>query len=94
MASPRDLVKRAWDQFKSSLSPEDVRAFSDTTYEDLWDGARVIEREQGRRMDIRFMRRIEPFLVSMESYAEVIGIFCQGFPPMSFVWVIILDHEA
>ena len=94
MASACNLVKKALDQFKSTLSSDDKHSFSDTTYNDLWEGAREIEREQGRRMDIRFMRRIEPFLVSMESYAEVIEVFCQGFPPMAFVWVSILDHEA
>ena len=94
MASPYDLIKRALDQFKSTLSSDDARVFEDTTYSDLWQGAREIEREQGRRMDIRFMRRIEPFLVSMESYSKVIDTLCQGFPPMAFVWVSILDHEA
>lgn len=94
MASPCDLVKRALDQFESTLSTDDARSFSDTTYNDLWEGAREIEREQGRKMDMRFMRRIEPFLVSMKSYAGVIEVFCQGFPPMSFVWVNALAHEA
>ena len=94
MASASDLVKKALDQFKSTLSSDDARTFMDTTYGDLWEGAREIEREQGRRMDIRFMRRIEPFLESMGSYAGVIEVFCQGYPPMAFVWVNIPDHEA
>lgn len=94
MVSPSDLVQRALDQFKSSISSDDERTFKDTTYRDLWEGVRGIEREQGRRWEMRFMKRIEPFLVSMESYAEVIGVFCQGYPPMAFVWVNILDHEA
>lgn len=93
MATACEIVKRALDRFKSTLSRDDIRTFSDTTYKELWEGAHEIEQEQGRRMDLRFMRRIEPFLVSMESYASVIEVFCQGFTPMAFVWVRLLDIQ-
>ena len=94
MASPSDLVQRALDQFKSTISPDDERTFEDTTYKDLWEGIRGIEQEQGRRREMRFMKRIEPFLVSMDSYAKVIEVFSQGYPPMALVWVNILHREA
>ena len=95
MASPYDLVQRALDQFKSTISSDDERTFKDTSYKDLWEGVRGIEREQGRRWEMLFMRRIEPFLVSMDSYAKVIEVFCQGYSPMAFVWVNFwtMKHE-
>ena len=87
MATGEEIVKKALDQLKSTLTPEDVRMFSNTSLEDLWREARKMEEEQGARLDLRFMRRIEPFLRSLESYAGVIEVFCQGYSPMAFVWV-------
>ena len=77
MATGSDIVKRALDQFVATVSQDDLRTFSDTTYKDLWEGARQIEQEQGRRLDLR----------SMTSYGPVIEVFTQGFSPMAFVWV-------
>ena len=87
MASGEAVVKKALDQLKSTLTPEDVRTFSNTSLEDLWREARKVEREQGARLDLRCMRRIEPFLRSLESYSGVIEVLCQGYSPMAFVWV-------
>ena len=87
MATGEVIVKKALDQLKSTITTEDVRMFSDTSLEDLWREARKVEQEQGTRMDLRFMRRLEPFLRSLESYASVIEVFCQGYAPMAFVWV-------
>lgn len=91
MADGRTTVKKALDQLVSTLTPEDARAFSDTRLEDVWRGAREIEREQGARSDLLFMRRIEPLLRSLESYAPTIEVFCQGFSLMAFVWVVLTD---
>lgn len=87
MATGEAIVKKAVEHLKSTLTPEDVRMFSNTSLEDLWREARNVEDEQGARQDLRFMRRLEPFLRSLESYAGVIEVFCQGYAPMAFVWV-------
>ena len=87
MATGEEIVKKALDQLKSSLTAEDVRTFSNTSLEDLWREARNIEKEQAARLDLRFMRRVERFVRSLESYAGVIEVFCQGYSPMAFVWV-------
>ena len=91
MATGRAIAKKALDQLNRTLSPEDARFFLDTTLEDLWKEARRIEYEQGQRMDLRFMRRVEGFLQTMESYSGVIEVFCQGFSPMAFVWVTLVE---
>ena len=87
MATGEAVVKKAVEYLKSAVTPEDVRMFSNTSLKDLWHEARKIEAEQGARLDLRFMRRIEPFLRTLESYASVIEVFCQGYSPMAFVWV-------
>ena len=88
MATGRATVEKSLDALKSTVTSGDARIFSDTRLEHVWQAAREIEREQGARMDIRCTRRIEPFLRSLESYAPTIEVFCQGFSPMAFVWVI------
>ena len=87
MAAGEAIVNKALDHLQSSINPEDVRIFSNTSLEDVWREARRIEVEQGARLDLRFMRRIEPFLRSLESYASVVEVFCQAHAPMAFVWV-------
>lgn len=87
MATGEVIVERALDQLKSSLTAEDVRTFSNTSLEDLWREARKIEKEQAARLDLRFMRRVERLVRSLESYAGVIEVLCQGYSPMAFVWV-------
>ena len=87
MATGEAIVKKALDQLKSSLTTEDVRTFSNTSLADLWREARKIEKEQADRRDLQSMRRIEPLLRTLESYAGVIEVLCQGYSPMAFVWV-------
>lgn len=86
MATGEAIVKKALDRLKSVLSSEDDRMFSNTSLEDIMREARKIESEQGPRLGLKNLRRIEPFLRFLESYAGVIEVFCQAYAPMAFVW--------
>ena len=90
MAEGRAIVERALDNLRLTVTPEDARTFEDTRLEDVWKEARKIERQQGTRLALQNMRRIEPFLQSLENYSKVIDTFCQGFTPMVWVWVHIV----
>ena len=52
MATAEVIVKKALDQLKSTLTPEDVRMFSNSSLEDVWREARKVEDEQGARLDL------------------------------------------
>lgn len=91
MATGQEIVTKALNDLKSSITPEDARTFKDATLEDLWRDAREIESEQGRRLALRHMSRIEPILRSLESYSSSIDTLCQGFSPMAWVWVDLID---
>ncbi len=82
----RRVIKSAFDTLKQAVTPNDLIDFESTTLEDVWKAAREIECEQSARTSLRNMRRIEPALRSLESYANCIEVFCQGFPFLSFVW--------
>lgn len=95
MASGEATVKKALDQLKSTLSTEHADMFSNTSLGDIWSEARNIEGEQGARLDLKYMRRLEPLLHFLESYASIIEVFCQGYAPMAFVWVkSIVPHKS
>jgi hypothetical protein len=89
MADGLAIVRKAYNQLKSSLTSDDCRVFSDSTLEDVWRAVREIEREHAARGALKYMRRIEPMLRCLESYASVIDTFCQGYPFMAFIWVEI-----
>lgn len=94
MPSGEAIVKKALDQLLSTLLPDDKREFSRTTLQDVKQCAYDIEREQAARLDLRFMRRIEPLLRSLETYAPVLEVFCQGYAPMAFIWVSAIDRYS
>ena len=87
MATGQDIVLRALTQMKSTLTDVDKRMFSDTSAADVWREARTIEKELRGRRELRYMKRIAPYLDTLESYAGVLEVFCQGYSPMAFVWV-------
>ena len=87
MATGQAIVQKAFERMESLLTVPDVHMFLDTTLADIWQEARTIEKELGARRDLRYMKRIEPCLRSLEHYAGVLDVFCQGYPPMAFVWV-------
>jgi hypothetical protein len=79
-------AKKAFDNLKKVLTPDDLDDFENTSVEQVWEAAREIERQQAARVSLRNVRRIEPVIRSFESYAATIEVFCQGFSPLSFVW--------
>ena len=94
MATGQAIVTKALQTLESSITPEDARTFKDTTLEDLWRDAREIEREQGKRLALRHMDRLEQILRSLESYSSVMDSICQGFSPMAWVWVELTDLKT
>jgi hypothetical protein len=92
--SGQDIIRRALDELKTGVSADDARTFQNTSVRDVWDLARRIEQEQNERARLQNMRRIEPILRSLESYAGVIDTFCQGFSPMAWIWVCAFLEES
>lgn len=87
MASGEAVVLKALEDLKATVTLEDAHTFTNTSLQQIQEEAWNIEKEQAARLDLRFMRRIEPYLASLEGYAGVIEVFCQGYSPMAFVWV-------
>ena len=91
--SGEEVIRRALDELKTNVSIDDARLFQNTSLKDVWDLARDIQREQIERNRLRNMRRIEPVLQLLENYAAVMDTFCQGFSPMTWVWVSVVSFS-
>lgn len=89
--SGEEVIRRALDELKTNVSIDDARLFQNTSLKDVWDLARDIEREQNERTRLQNMRRIEPVLQLLENYAAAMDTFCQGFSPMTWVWVSVVS---
>lgn len=87
MATGQAVVHKAIEQLKATLTVADDHLFSDTKLEHVWQWARKLEKDQAARRELKHMRRIEPYLRSLEAYAGVLEVFVQGYSPMAFVWV-------
>jgi hypothetical protein len=91
--SGEEVIRRALDELKTNVSIDDARLFQNTSLKDVLDLARDIQREQIERNRLRNMRRIEPVLQLLENYAAVMDTFCQGFSPMTWVWVSVVSFS-
>lgn len=88
MASPgQEIIRRALDDLKQNISLEDGRTFENSNLQEVWNLVRQVQREQIERDRLQNVRRIEPVLRLLETYAGVMDTFCQGFSPMAWVWV-------
>jgi len=87
MASPRTVIADAFEGFNRSISVEDARTFMNTGLEDVWSAAKDIDKEQRRRQLAQNLRRVEPLLQRIESYAKVSEVLCNGTPYLTCVWV-------
>jgi hypothetical protein len=92
--SGQEIIKTAIDEFRTQISAQDARAFESTSLPDVWDVARRIEREQKERTRLQNMRRIEPVLRLLDSYAAVMDTFCRDPSVMAFTWVCIISLKT
>ena len=79
----------ALEAFKASagLSAEELRGFQLSSLTDLQTSIGIIQHEQSRTRTRRYMKRLEPFLKTVEEYGKVIEVFVNSSEMLAFVWV-------
>jgi hypothetical protein len=85
--SAQSMIQEAGIQLQTTVSSTEATSFNHTTFDDVEQALHAIEDEQAKRMSLRNLARIEPFLSWMRDYSSVLDTFCQGFSPMTWVWV-------
>lgn len=77
-------------EFKRSLNNDElVRSFEGTRLHHLTSEIAKIQQEQASKRRLRYMKRIDPFLKTMEEYGKVIEIFVNIEDVVAFIWVHI-----
>jgi len=88
------VLKDAFQCFEAALKPADRKVYKSTSLEDVYDAARIIERDQEDRQCMRNLRKIEPLLEALRKVGVAIDVLCQGTPYLSFIWVNILSSPV
>jgi len=81
------IFGRVLDDFKKSLSRDDLENFRFTNLEDLKNTIEDLQNEQIRSRRMRNLTRLQVFLEGMEQYGKVIEVFVQTSEILAFVWV-------
>jgi hypothetical protein len=86
----------AVNQFKATagLSKDELQDFQFTKLEDVQAAMITLQQRQSQSKKLRFMRRLSPFLETIEEYGKVIDIFVQTPDVLAFVWVMLSLYNA
>ena len=85
MVAELDVFKRT-----TGLTEAEEDEFKTTSFDSLQDFIRNLQQEQERDGRMMYMKRLEPFLVSMKEYIEVAkdaGVFVNISDIISYLWV-------
>ena len=91
MAATRSDFERAVDAFRKSadLGEAEMADFELTSLQALQQAISTIQNSQARNKKLMYMRRLEPFLKTMEDYGKVLEVFLNVSKFISFIWVMI-----
>lgn len=81
----------ALEEFKKNaqLGPDDVKEFRFTGLDSLRSTIKRIQAEQEAKRRMRNMKRLEPFLQTMEQYGQTVDVFVNTSEILAFVWVSV-----
>ena len=81
----------ALEDFKKNaqLGPDDVKEFRFTDLNSLRYTIKRIQAEQEAKRRMRNMKRLEPFLQTMEQYGHTVDVFVNTSEILAFVWVSV-----
>ena len=88
-AFPTSDFEAAVKSFQEELPNRDEFDFRGIeTIDDVYREISIIQEEQGRKRELRYMKRIEPFLNCLEQYSQVLDTFVQVKPNvLALIWV-------
>lgn len=79
------------DNFKMTarLTKTEEAEFQMTSLEGLQDCIRAIQQDQEKKKRMMYMKRLDPFLQTMEQYGKVIDVFVNSSELLAFIWVSV-----
>ncbi|OTA61606.1 hypothetical protein K449DRAFT_370870 [Hypoxylon sp. EC38] len=78
----------ALDQFKrtAGLTKLEEAEFQMTNLKELQDCVRKIQQEQEQKRKMMYMKRLDPFLQTIEQYGKVLDVFVNTSDIVAFIW--------
>lgn len=75
------------DDFKAQLTVKELDEFKFASLDGLRATIKLIQKEQEAKRRMQHMRRLEPFLRTMEQYGTVLEVFVNTSETLAFIWV-------
>lgn len=79
---------------KAGLSQDELKDFQMTSLDDLKLQISIIQNDQRQSKKLRYLKRLAPFLDSMEQYGRIIEVFLNVSDIIAFVWVCLDTLKA
>jgi hypothetical protein len=76
---------------KAGLTPDELRDFQLTTLDDLKVQMSIIQNDQRKSKKLQYLKRLGPFLDTMEQYGKIVEVFLNLHEVVAFVWVRALE---
>lgn len=70
----------------SGLLPQELEVMKMTSLADLQRTLDITQRRQQGTKTMRFLKRLQPFLDTMEQYSKVMNIFANTHEIVAFIW--------
>jgi hypothetical protein len=100
MAATRLDFERSVDAFRkgADLDEAELADFQITDLQGLLRSINEIQNDQAKNKKLMYMKRLEPFLKTMEEYGKVLEVFLNVSDFIAFIWVpnvlwFILKHS-
>jgi len=74
-------------QFRNSLTVEQKREFSGTTFEDVERQIKDIQSRYGLQKKLRNFKKVSKFLEAMKQIEQVVTVFLNVNEVVAFIWV-------
>jgi hypothetical protein len=78
--------QQSLEEFKKTLSQDDIHDFTFTTLDDLKKLVLQIQRDQATSSHMKNLKRIAPFLEAIDQYDKIVQIFLNCTNYIAFIW--------
>ena len=72
---------------KAGLNPDELKDFQLTSLDDLKVQISIIQNDQRKSKKLMYLKRLGPFLDTMEQYGKIVEVFLNIHEAVAFVWV-------
>lgn len=83
------ILEQAFTRLKRSVSLADACTFQSSELQEVRAAAEEIERSQRERGSVRNLKRIRPWLETLDTYSKAIEVLCNGTPYLPWIWVCL-----